>query len=62
LRLQVGEIGGDRFRSSSARDSSFDTGCDDSGCDGRPVGDEAVVIGFFDPFVDDGTGPDSVHL
>jgi hypothetical protein len=34
----------------------------DRGGEGGAVGDEAVVVGFFDPFIDDCARPEVAHL
>lgn len=61
MGLQICVIWHDWGRRSCAGNARLDIGGYDCCGDFGTVGDQAVVVGFLDPFVDDGAGPDAVH-
>ena len=60
LRLQIVKIG--RDGGGRAGSGVPIQGCRVAGIDFVAVGDETVVIGLLEPFVDDSAGPDGVHI
>jgi len=60
--LQVCEVRQDGGRSSSSRDSSHDTAGNHGWVYLGAIGYETVVVGFLDPFVDYGSGPETIHI
>jgi hypothetical protein len=62
LGLQIRVIRCNRDGSSSTGDARNNVCSNDGSSDLGPVGNEAIVVGFFDPLVDNGSGPDTIHF